>query len=170
MIYFARCGHDGPIKIGHTIGGIASRISFLQVGCPWQIVVLGTMDGDIATESSLLKKFAHLNMRGEWFYAADELMSFISSSTVPDDRPVQKSRVITAFSASCIDDENWPAIISEIMGANNWKQCEMADALGVHQAMISKWKSGLHGPSKPARVLMRSMLAKTGTTAEEVAA
>lgn len=168
MIYFARCGHDGPVKIGHTIGGIASRISFLQVGCPWPIVVLGTMEGDLATEASLLKRFSHLNMRGEWFHAADELISFIEQNTAPDERPVQKRRVVAMFSANSVDDEDWPAIISKIMDANGWKQCEMADALGVHQAMISKWKSGRHGPSKPARILMRSMLSTAAL--DEVAA
>lgn len=168
MIYFARCGHDGPIKIGHTIGGIASRISFLQVGCPWQIIVLGTMDGDFTTEASVLKKFSHLNMRGEWFHAADELISFIEQNTAPDERPVKKRGVVAMFSADSIDDEDWPAIIKQIMDANGWNQCEMAAELGLHQAMISKWKSGRHGPSKPARILMRSMLAKA-TTAEEVA-
>ena len=161
MIYFARCGHDGPIKIGHTIGGIAARISFLQVGCPWQIVVLGTMDGDFVTEASLLKKFSHLNMRGEWFHAADELISFISQNTAPAERQEPKSRVVPIFSANSVDDEDWPAIITQIMDANGWNQCQMAEQLWVHQAMISKWKSGKHGPSKPARILMRSMLAKT---------
>lgn len=160
MIYFARCGHDGPIKIGHTIGGIASRISFLQVGCPWQIVVLGTMDGDFASEAALLKKFSHLNMRGEWFHAAEELLSFIGENTAPDDRPVKKSGVVAMFTADSIDDEDWPAIVKQIMDSNGWNQCEMGEAMGVHQAMVSKWRTGKHGPSKPARILMRAMLAK----------
>lgn len=168
MIYFARCGHDGPVKIGHTIGGIASRISFLQVGCPWPIVVLGTMEGDLSAEAALLKKFSHLNMRGEWFHAADELTSFIAQNTAPDERPVQRKVVVAAFSGDSVDDEDWSAIIGQIMSANRWKQCEMAEALGVHQAMISKWKRGRHGPSKPARILLRSMLSRVAS--EEAAA
>jgi DNA-binding transcriptional regulator YiaG len=170
MIYFARCGHDGPIKIGHTIGGISSRISYLQVGCPWPITVLGTMDGDFFVEADLLRKFAHLNMRGEWFHAADELLAFIEENSSPSERKPVVRTPVKLFSVNSIDDEDWPAIIARIMDVNGWKQCDMAEALCVHQAMISKWKSGLHGPSKPARILMRAMLAKTGTTSEEVTA
>lgn len=159
MIYFARCGRDGPIKIGHTIGGIASRLSFLQVGCPWQIMVMGTMDGDLQTESTLLKKFAHLNMRGEWFHAATELLEFIqSNATEVAEKP--KRAVVPLFSGTSVADEDWGAVVTQIMRLNGWTQCDLANALGVHQAMISKWKSGRFGPGKPARIVMRSILAE----------
>ena len=80
MIYFARCGRDGPIKIGHTTTGVAARISFLQVGCPWQLFVIGTMCGDLQAEADLLARFSHLNVRGEWFHPTAELLSFIEAN------------------------------------------------------------------------------------------
>jgi DNA-binding transcriptional regulator YiaG len=158
MIYFARCGHDGPVKIGHTIGGISSRISYLQVGCPWQINVLGTMDGDFQTETELLKKFSHLNMRGEWFHASSELLDFIDRSATPAEKIATKREVVSLFTNASIDDEDWGAVITQIMRLNGWRQVDMADALGMHQAMISKWTRGKHGPGRAARIILRSLL------------
>lgn len=57
---------------------LSLQVSFLQVGCPWPISIIGTLEGGPADETSLLRKFAQINMRGEWFHPADELLGFIA--------------------------------------------------------------------------------------------
>ena len=170
MIYFARCGRDGPIKIGHTTADVAARISFLQVGCPWQLIVIGTMEGDLLTEASLLSQFSHLNIRGEWFHATAELISFIehNANDVVKDQP--KRVVIPIFSGETIDEEDWPTVIHQILTLNGWTQTQLASALGMQQAMVSKWRNSKHGPSKSARIILRSLLADAMKSSSEVAA
>ena len=158
MIYFARCGNDGPIKIGHTTTALSSRVSFLQVGCPWPISIIGTMEGGPADETSLLRKFAQINMRGEWFHPAAELLGFIAINAQQYTQPEPKRAVIPLAHSVADEMENWPAIIREIMSLNGWNQTELATALGMQQAMVSKWKTMKHGPNKSARIVLRTML------------
>lgn len=159
MIYFARCGNDGPVKIGHTTTALSSRVSFLQVGCPWPISIIGTMQGGASEETALLRKFAHINMRGEWFHPASDLLGFIALNAPRHDEPAPKRAVVPLAHSALDPAEDWPAIIREIMRLNGWSQSELAASLGMHQAMISKWKAMKHGPNMAARIALRTMLA-----------
>jgi hypothetical protein len=79
-VYFMQAIGSGLIKIGCStdqnvrlkqIGGVASE----------KLVLLGTIDGDHATEASLHCKFAHIRKHGEWFEPDASLLAFIASST-----------------------------------------------------------------------------------------
>ncbi len=126
MIYFAQCGNDGPIKIGHTSSSLRSRITYLQVGCPWPIRVLGTMNGDETDEGRLLGKFSHIRMRGEWFRPEADLVAFVAANASPPSYPV-----------SAIGTD----VISDILRERGWTQTRLAQELGVDQGTISIWQN-----------------------------
>src|SRR5665213_3358166 len=46
MIYFARIGNAGPIKIGVTSRHVHIRLGQLQAASPFLIVLIGTVEGD----------------------------------------------------------------------------------------------------------------------------
>lgn len=75
-VYFIRSGD--LIKIGYT-GDLEERKRTLQVNNPTIVEVLKTIPGGHQEEQELHKKFAHLNKTGEWFYAAQELLDFITN-------------------------------------------------------------------------------------------
>jgi hypothetical protein len=109
MVYFIQCQNaDGYIKIGHTMmhvpdmtkahagcktlrrhssllmtpyDALMTRISSLQVSCPYPLKALGVTSGDPCEERSLHARFSHLSVRGEWFKPAPELMEFIRDCT-----------------------------------------------------------------------------------------
>ena len=74
-VYFIRSGD--MIKIGYT-SNIEDRKSSLQTNNPIKIEVLKTIPGGYEEEQELHRKFSHLNKQGEWFFAAKELLDFIS--------------------------------------------------------------------------------------------
>lgn len=158
MIYFVRCGKDGPVKIGYTSTNLAARLIFLQVGCPWELQVLGTMDGDLAAEAGLHATFDHLHLRGEWFHPASDLLNFIAAST--DEAQPRTTATVLPWPAAPAADEDWQGIVNEIMALRGWSQTRLADQLGTGQSIVSKWASGEHNPTSSARASLRAVLAE----------
>ena len=76
-VYFLRSGPQGAIKIGFTGGNVHARIAELQTGSAEQLLLLATMAGTMSDEQGLHRRFAALRIRGEWFHAAPELLTFI---------------------------------------------------------------------------------------------
>jgi len=69
---------DGTaIKIGKTATAERQRRRSHQTGNPRDIVLLAWIPG--ANERTLHKRFAHLNIRGEWFRMDSELMTFVQA-------------------------------------------------------------------------------------------
>jgi hypothetical protein len=79
-VYFARIGKDGPIKIGFTSGAPEDRIADLQVGCPWPITNLGSVDGDPAREVFLHEKLDAHRMLGEWFEPHEAVIETVTAA------------------------------------------------------------------------------------------
>jgi hypothetical protein len=84
-VYFLFC--KSYIKIG-AYSNLADRRCQLQIGNPFELVVLGTMNGGLAKEGELHKKFEHLLHRGEWYRITLELLDYIE--TCADTRPAFK--------------------------------------------------------------------------------
>ncbi len=81
VVYFIQQrvdGGDGPIKIGVS-ADVADRVSKLQVGCAYPLVLLATMKGDDTTEYNLHTRFASARLSGEWFRPVPELLAFIAT-------------------------------------------------------------------------------------------
>ncbi len=77
-VYFLRAGNF--IKIGFSTR-VQERISMMQTGCPYELILLGTMQGSLKDEKNLHKKFSLFRARAEWFRAEAELLEYIESVT-----------------------------------------------------------------------------------------
>jgi len=81
-VYFVRSGK--LIKIGFTTD-LEGRVSRLQTGSPYDLQLLGTIEGTQRDEQALHRRFANLNVRGEWFRGHTSLMAYIRDVThVPE--------------------------------------------------------------------------------------
>lgn len=156
MIYFARYGADGPVKIGYTATGLASRLNFLQSGCPWEIVVLGVTDGGSAEEAELHQRFRGARMRGEWFHPTTGLLEFIARVAVPAPELLPRRRHAVS------EDTD----VRAIRAALGLSQVEMAKALGVHQASISVWEKNGVPNRGPIRSALRQLVDASRSEAE----
>jgi hypothetical protein len=65
FVYFVRCVDD-LVKIG-VAGDVNDRLSALQVGCPYELKLWGTLRGGPRAEQALHAAFAYYRFRGEWF-------------------------------------------------------------------------------------------------------
>ena len=72
-VYFVRCGHDGPVKIGYT-GDIVQRLTTFGVAWPYPPILLALITGDVAREKQIHRQLLQYRMRGEWFEASDEVL------------------------------------------------------------------------------------------------
>jgi len=81
MIYFIQHSINGPVKIGYVKNDIKERMRRMQSETPSQLILLGTMDGNISQEKELHKKFRSLHIQGEWFKIAPELTHYIYKNT-----------------------------------------------------------------------------------------
>ena len=154
MIYFIQCGHDGPIKIGHTNSDLGGRLSMLQVGCPWPLRVIGTMPGTMIEEAQLQRSFGHLHMRGEWYHPASQLLLFIEARSAP-----APTAEIVEFEPAEINGEHWPDILAEVLRLRGWSQHQLARELGIQQPVVSRWMTGKCKPTQATKGVLRGMLA-----------
>lgn len=76
-VYFLQAGEGGPIKIGVATNPM-TRARELQTGNHEQLTLLAWSPGDQANEHALHQRFAHIRLRGEWFRADQQLLSFIA--------------------------------------------------------------------------------------------
>lgn len=76
FVYFVRAGND--IKIGFSVTP-KKRVHALQIGCPINVELLAIIPGTIDIERELHRRFFGLHVRGEWFRADNDLLSYIQS-------------------------------------------------------------------------------------------
>ena len=77
MIYFIGC-NDRYVKIGVSHSP-DSRLNDLQVGNPYDLTMLKTIDVSDKAEAYLHDKFSHLHHRREWFNLNSELREYIAT-------------------------------------------------------------------------------------------
>ena len=61
------------------------RLSGIQTGNPLKLHIYGTIKGDVRTEKSLHKRFAHLRLQGEWFKYDSEIIEYFNKELLDDD-------------------------------------------------------------------------------------
>lgn len=66
MIYFIQAVNGGHIKIGYATD-VKKRLETLQVGNPFELRVIGTIEGDMKTKFRIHKRFEQYRYRNEWF-------------------------------------------------------------------------------------------------------
>lgn len=71
MIYFIKTQGYDAIKIGHSKDFETFKVRFGtgRVFCPFQMELLGTLDGGTEAEAEIHRRFAPHALRGEWFKA-----------------------------------------------------------------------------------------------------
>lgn len=74
IVYFARAGLTGPIKVGHAVN-VRSRIASLQCGNHELIYLIGWITSDDAArlEREIHRRFRMARLSGEWFVPTVEL-------------------------------------------------------------------------------------------------
>jgi hypothetical protein len=94
--YFLQGDDGGPIKIGSTRSDPHLRAASLQTGYPFgRLRVVGLINGPQRLERELHKRFRALQMIGEWFRAAPELLAFIAA--LPSAQVGPRSREINGL-------------------------------------------------------------------------
>jgi hypothetical protein len=82
FVYFITADFpDFPVKIGFTRKENGRRQRYLQISCPYRLVVLGTFPGRHKDEFELHRRFAAQQLEGEWFSRSPELMEVIKERT-----------------------------------------------------------------------------------------
>jgi hypothetical protein len=77
-VYFIRSGK--AIKIGFTTD-LDQRVRRLQTASSAPLELLGTVAGTLEDEQNLHRRFANLQLRGEWFRGHSSLMAYIREAT-----------------------------------------------------------------------------------------
>lgn len=76
MIYFARSGMEGPIKIGSSRNP-RQRVTDLAGAHHDEITLMAVAPGDSTDEFALHKRFADDRIRREWFRPSEALLAYI---------------------------------------------------------------------------------------------
>jgi hypothetical protein len=77
-VYFIRAEGGGPVKIGHTTGKLADRLSAIQAGHPDKLRVVHSEPGSLEREKDLHRQFASHRRNGEWFEWAPEIQAYVT--------------------------------------------------------------------------------------------
>lgn len=78
IVYFIQAGEHGPVKIGRTSYEPASRLSSLQTGNAIKLTIIGTCDeSEEYSEKDLHRLLSMDRIRGEWFFATDQLYDYV---------------------------------------------------------------------------------------------
>jgi hypothetical protein len=77
QIYFV--GFRDYVKIGFTRGPLKYRLADLQTAVPEKLAVLAVIEGSVADERALHKRFFAYRLEGEWFRFESELKTFVEA-------------------------------------------------------------------------------------------
>lgn len=67
VIYYIGTGEHVKIGFTNTLEGVMKRLSAMQTGNPWTLVVLLVIPGDMEREADLHYQHEDQWVRGEWF-------------------------------------------------------------------------------------------------------
>lgn len=83
MIYFIQAvDGTGPIKIGFAVNPLR-RLGEVQRMSPVKLTILATTDGDRDREARVHRYLSKFRLYGEWFFASETVMEFVSDPTQP---------------------------------------------------------------------------------------
>ena len=95
MIYFIK-SESGHVKIGYTRNNVEGRLISLQVGNPFKLSILKTIDFPQSQETLIHQNFDSARCQGEWFLLTEDILNFIESPYLidPQKELVLKSQTI----------------------------------------------------------------------------
>lgn len=123
MVYFVFSPDDpnSLVKIGYTGGPLETRMYALQVGLPFRLGVILTLDGGKDIERRLHRRFKTDRVHGEWFKPSKRIRDYI--------RSIMGEGLTNAFKESLADEKR----ISEYAGILGWKPDKVR--AGLRQAL-----------------------------------
>lgn len=77
-LYFIQSVVGGPIKIGYG-ANVNARLVAHQIGSPFRLRLLASIDGTRSDECALHKRFDAAHVHGEWFWPTDELCAYLAT-------------------------------------------------------------------------------------------
>ena len=83
-VYFVQASHTKLIKIGRT-NDVYKRIRSLRTVVPDNVKLLGCVQEQTYTESSIHKMFATEREHGEWFRPSQRILKFIKEKAIVQD-------------------------------------------------------------------------------------
>lgn len=75
-VYFIRIAGIPLVKVGRAVDPMG-RLGDLQVGSPFELLLLGSIPGRTAVEKAIHQRFDAQRVRGEWFRLDARLAAFI---------------------------------------------------------------------------------------------
>jgi len=140
-VYLIRAGLTGPVKIGKA-DDPSERMALFQIGHYEQLHLIRIWQGGLLEEAHLHLRFADLHIRGEWFAFSRLMLGDVGLAVCSTE----------AWAKPTIGDvvENQDrSTLRDLFKASGLKQRDVAQALGVCEATVSKWNSGQQSvPSK----------------------
>lgn len=127
ITYFVQGEITKRIKIGKTTTYASERIRQLQSGSPDILIYLGSCFGCGRDEQALHEKFSEFRLHGEWFIPAEEIIEFIDSNCITDQKAFN-------FAYQKIEEKNFTFNDALEIGTSKLK--ELAE-----QTFINKMKS-----------------------------
>jgi Meiotically up-regulated gene 113 len=86
MIYFIKCGEF--VKIGRS-SNPQIRLTDMQIETPYDLELVGLLDGNGSEEKRLHSAFSQFRKRGEWFHLTKQITKFIKEHcTAPESEPL----------------------------------------------------------------------------------
>lgn len=152
MIYFARAGDDGPIKIGKSKNPIG-RLAGLRTASAASVQLMAVMAGDEDEEEHIHKRFAADRLRGEWFRPSVELLSFISEL-----EPCDCVRRKTVSEKRPPPPPVTPAELVAWRKSRGWTQRRASEWMSVSLKTYQNWEQGHRSMRHP--VLVRKAIGK----------
>jgi hypothetical protein len=136
VVYFIECA--GYVKVGVTSGELATRVSELRVGCPFELTVLGSTPGDAALERAIHAELEADWVRGEWFRLCASTLAVIRRYIQPPVAATPAEVPVTSHVGSRVRLH---------LKRTNRRAGWLADAVGVSHPTMSQWLSGVRTPT-----------------------
>lgn len=119
FVYFIHAKRSNFVKIGFA-KTVPNRMRELQVGCPFELAILGWREGDRETEIRIHFHYKKFRIRGEWFEfpsVNDALLAFHSwnESVFLEDFNAETTRQATEQAAATI---RLRAILDGVVNSN----------------------------------------------------
>ena len=100
-VYFVQADAGGPVKIGTgRTSGIRQRLSSLQTGNPYRLVVRRLVSGDERLERTLHTHFQSYRLVGEWFVPRGDLIEIARCIPGDDDRSLMRGCFEAGYKAA----------------------------------------------------------------------
>lgn len=134
VVYFARKGDRGPVKIGRT-SNLKNRIISLSTSCECDLYIIGAIEG--LEEKKVHEDLEEYRLSGEWFSYNSDLVDYMYEHL--DEIEESQEDFLKRKEDSA---RNIGKIIKEGIYRIHKTQVWLADEIGVGKALVNRWIRG----------------------------